>query len=122
MLSTAIQIPESTTINKGFRICHFGNIVVNPGTVIGKNFNISQGVTIGHAEGKRKGCPKIGNNVSIQSNAVIVGGITIGDDVFIAPNAFVNFDVPNGAIVLGNPGKIILKERASSKYIVYKVD
>lgn len=122
MLSTAIQIPELTNIDKGFRICHFGHIVVNPATVIGKNFNISQGVTIGHAEGKIKGSPKIGDNLSIQSNAVVVGGINVGNDVLIAPNAFVNFDVPDGSIVIGNPGKIILKEKASAKYIVYKVD
>lgn len=122
MMSTGIQIPESTDIGRGFRIAHFGHIVVNPDTVIGKNFNISQGVTIGHAEGKKRGSPRIGDNVCIQANAIVVGGITIGNDTFIAPNAFVNFDVPDGAIVLGNPGKIILREKASAKYIVYKVD
>lgn len=122
MLSTGIQIPASTEIGKGFRICHYGHIVVNPATVIGKNFNISQGVTIGHAEGKNYGSPRIGDNVSIQANAVIVGGVTIGNDVFIAPNAFVNFDVPDGCIALGNPGQIIKKDKASAKYIVFKVD
>jgi serine O-acetyltransferase len=78
-------------------------------------------VTIGHSAGFKSGSPKIGNNVSIQTNAVVVGGINIGDDVLIAPNSFVNFDVPNGSIVVGNPGQIILKEKASSKYIVYKL-
>lgn len=122
MLRTGIQIPEQTKIARGFRIAHFGHIVINPSTVIGKNFNISHGVTIGNAEGKMKGTPIIGDNVSIQTNAVLVGAITIGNDVLIAPNAFVNFDVPDGAIVLGNPGKIIPQIKASSKYIVYIVD
>jgi len=122
MLSTGIQIPEITKIDSGFRIVHFGHIVINPATIIGKNFNISHGVTIGHAEGKNFGSPTIGDNVSIQTNAVVVGGVSIGNDVFIAPNSFVNFDVPDGCIVLGNPAKIILKDKASSKYIVYKVD
>lgn len=122
MLSTGIQIPEMTNIDKGFRIAHFGNIVINPSTIIGKNFNISHGVTLGHSEGKQYGSPIIGNNVSIQTNEVVVGSVTIGNDVLIAPNAFVNFDVPNGAIVIGNPANIILKEKASAKYIVYKVD
>ena len=122
MLRTGIQIPEQTIIGKGFRIVHFGHIVINPAAIIGKNFNISHGVTIGSAEGKMKGNPLIGNNVSIQTNAVIVGGINIGNDVLIAPNAFVNFDVPDGAIVIGNPGKIILQNRASAKYIVYHLD
>jgi serine O-acetyltransferase len=122
MLRTGIQIPESTKIDVGFRIIHFGQIVIHPATIIGKNFNISQGVTLGHAEGAKVGSPKIGNNVSIGPNAVVVGGVVIGDDVLIAPNAFVNFDVPNGAIVLGNPGKIIQKEKGSAKYIIYKID
>lgn len=122
MLSTGIQIPENTKIDKGFRIVHFGHIVINPATIIGKNFNISHGVTLGHAEGRQAGSPIIKDNVSIQTNAVVVGGVVIGNDVLIAPNAFVNFDVPDGAIVLGNPGKIILKDKASEKYIVYKVE
>lgn len=122
MLATGIQIPEQTQIGKGFRIVHFGHIVINPNTIIGNNFNISQGVTLGHSEGKQKGSPIIGDNVSIQTNAVIVGRVTIGNDVLIAPNAFVNFDVPNGALVIGNPGKIFFKENASKKYIVYKID
>jgi serine O-acetyltransferase len=121
MLSTGIQIPEMTKIDRGFRIVHFGHIVINPATIVGKNFNISHGVTLGHAEGKQNGSPIIGDNVSIQTNAVVVGKVYIGNDVLIAPNAFVNFDVPDGAIVLGNPGKIILKEKSSAKYIVYKV-
>jgi len=51
MLKTGIQIPSETKIDRGFRIVHFGNIVINPATVIGKNFNISNGVTIGNSEG-----------------------------------------------------------------------
>ena len=47
MLRTGIQIPEQTKIDRGFRIVHFGHIVINPATIIGKNFNISHGVTIG---------------------------------------------------------------------------
>jgi serine O-acetyltransferase len=121
MLRTGIQIPIETKIENGFRISHFGHIVVNPETIIGKNFNICQGVTIGHSEGKHRGSPVIGDNVSIQPNAVIVGKIYIGNDVLIAPNAFVNCNIPDGAIAIGNPVQIIPREKASSKYIVYSI-
>ena len=40
MLKTGIQIPWQTKIGDGFRIVHFGHIVVNPNAIIGKNFNI----------------------------------------------------------------------------------
>jgi serine O-acetyltransferase len=122
MLNTGIQIPPSTKIGKGLRIVHFGHIIVNPFAEIGNNFNIFPGVTIGGAEGKKKGFPKIGNNVCLLTNSVVVGGISIGDNVVIAPNSFVNFDVPNDSIVIGNPAKILQSDNPSKKYIVYKVE
>ena len=50
-------------------------------------------------------------------------GGQIGNNVLIAPNAFVNFDVPDNSIVIGNPGQIIKRESSpSAKYIVYPVE
>lgn len=69
-----IQIPYQTKIDKGFRILHYGTIVVNPNTIIGKNFNIAQGCLIGFAHGKREGVPTIGDNVVMGANSIIVGG------------------------------------------------
>lgn len=118
----AIQIPSQTKIGEGFRIVHWGHIVVNPGAIIGKNFNISQGCLIGNAQGKRAGTPIIGDNVCMNANSIIIGGVKIGNNVLIAPGAFVNFDVPDNAIVIGNPGKIIQKDSSpTDKYIVYSV-
>ena len=121
MFHTGIQIPVGTQIGNGLRISHFGNIVVNPNVKIGKNFSIAQGALIGSAQGKRCGVPVIGNNVIVSANAMIVGGIRIGDYTMIAPGAFVNFDVPEHSIVIGNPGKIITSDRPTDKYNVYKI-
>lgn len=115
---TMIQIPRGTKIGEGFYIGHAGPIVINPAAVIGRNVNIAQGVTIGQENrGARKGAPTIGSNVWIGTNAVIVGNITIGDDVLIAPLSYVNFDVPSHSIVIGNPAKIIERENATEGYI-----
>lgn len=121
MVQTGIQIPLETKIGRGFRILHFGTIVINPKTIIGDNFNIAQGVLLGGNIGKKSGAPQIGNNVVIGANAILLGNIKIGDNVLIAPGAFVNFDVPSGSIVLGNPGKIISKENPTAKFIVYPI-
>ena len=119
---TGIQIPVGTKIDRGLRILHFGTIVVNPGTVIGKNFNIAQGCLIGMSEGKNTGTPTIGDNCFLGANSIIVGGVKIGNDVLVAPGAFVNFDVPDNSIVMGNPGKIIQRETSpTKKYIVYPI-
>lgn len=113
-----IQIPHGTRIGKGFYIGHNGPIIINPGATIGDNCNIATGVVIGQENrGKRKGCPTIGNEVWIGANSVIVGKISIGDDVLIAPLSYVNFDVPSHSIVIGNPAKIIHRENATENYI-----
>lgn len=120
---TGIQIPAGTRIGRGMRILHFGAIVVNPEAIIGKNFNIAQGVLIGFSEGKQKGVPTIGDNVYCGANSIIIGGIKIGNNVLVAPGAFVNFDVPDNCIVIGNPGKIIQRDSSpTQKYILYPVE
>ena len=118
MFKYGFQIPASTQIGKGFYIGHFGTIVINEKTKIGDNCNIVHGVTIGQANrGKMRGCPMIGDKVWIGTGAVIVGRVSIGSNVLIAPNSFVNFNVPDNSVVLGNPGKIISKTNATEGYI-----
>lgn len=57
------------------------------------------------------------------ANSIIVGGVTIGNNVLIAPGAFINFDVPDNSIVIGNPGKIITRDESpTKKHIVYSSD
>ena len=117
------NVSYKTNIGYGLFIGHNGPVIINGDTTIGNNCNIATGVTIGvENRGVRKGCPNIGNNVWIGTNAVLVGKINVGDNVLIAPNTFVNFDVPSNSIVLGNPGKIISRENATEFYITNKVD
>lgn len=49
----------------------------------------------------------IGNDVWIGQRAMIMPGVTIGDGVIIAAGSIVTKDVPNYAVVGGNPAKII---------------
>lgn len=112
------QIPIGTKIGRGFYLGHYGNIVVNISSILGNNVNIGQGVTLGQtSRGLKQGCPIIGNNVYIGPNAVVVGRVTIGDNVLIAPLAYVNTDIPSNSIVIGNPAKVIYKENATDTYI-----
>lgn len=102
----------------GIFLGHAYNITINPDAVIGNNCNIHKGVLIGQSNrGIKKGSPIIGNNVWIGINAAIVGNVTIGDDVLIAPNSFVNIDVPSHSVVFGNPCIIRHKENATEGYI-----
>lgn len=58
----------------------------------------------------------IGNDVWIGSNAILLGGVTIGDGAIIAAGSVVNKDVPPFAIVGGVPAKI-LRYRFSEEQI-----
>jgi serine O-acetyltransferase len=118
MYKFGFEIPVHTRIGKGFYIGHFGGIVVNGRVSIGDYCNITHGVTLGQANrGKNKGFPVLGDRVWLGAHAVVVGNVKIGSNVMIAPNTFVNFDVPDNAIVIGNPGKIIIKIDATEGYI-----
>ncbi len=107
-------------IKRGFSLSHGNNIIVNCNAKIGKYVNLRNGVTIGmEARGKRKGVPKIGDCVWVGSNATIVGKIRVGNNVLIAPNAYVNRNIPDDSIVIGNPAVVIEKKEATKEYIPY---
>ena len=112
----------NASIGKGFYIGHPYNVTICDNAIIGNNVNIHKGATIGaENRGKRKGTPLIGNNVYIGINSTIVGNVSIGDDVLIAPNTFVNFNVPDHSLVIGNPAKVIRKDNATAGYIGFCV-
>lgn len=50
---------------------------------------------------------KIGNNVYIGNNVLIMPGVTVGNDVVIGAGSVLTKSVPSGVIVAGNPAKII---------------
>ena len=107
-------------IGKYLYLGHPYGITVNPDAVLGNCVSLHKGVTIGQENrGKREGCPVLGNCVWVGVNATIVGKINIGDDVLIAPNAYVNCDVPSHSIVIGNPCHIIPREYATRGYFRY---
>lgn len=100
-----IEIPRETEIGSGFYIGHFGSIIISPETRIGKNFSISQNVTIGiSGQGEKRGCPTIGSDVYVAPGAKIFGKITIGNHVKIGANAVVYKDIPDDVIVVLDPG------------------
>lgn len=112
----------STDIGDGLYLGHAHNINVHPQAVIGKNVNLNKGCTIGRENrGKRNGAPILGNDVWVGSNAMVVGAIHVGNDVLIAPNAYVNFDVPDHSVVIGNPAVIKHRENATEGYIEHRV-
>ena len=107
-LRFGISIPYTTRIGPGFYIGHWGGIVVNEAVLIGRNCNISQGVTIGQLNrGARRGVPVIGDAVYIGPGAAILGAVTVGSGCAIGANAVVSRDLCRNAVAVGVPARVI---------------
>lgn len=115
---TGVDFLGNPNIGKGLIIGHWGRIVINGNATFGDEIFLTHGVTIGRdIRGKRAGAPHFCNRIVIRTNSTIVGNVTIGNDVLIAPNTFVNFDVPDHSIVIGNPATIHHKDNATEGHI-----
>ena len=99
-----MQIPVATKIGYGFYIGHGVGVVINRGTTIGNNVNISQFLSIG----TNKHTPAtIGDNVYIGPNVCIVEDVKIGSDTIIAAGAVVIRDIPQNSTAVGCPAKVV---------------
>lgn len=93
-------------IGKNFTMHHPFATIINA-KHIGDNFNIKNNTTIGNINEDNLKRPWIGDNVFIGANVVIFGDIKIGNNVTIGAGAVVNKDVPDNAVVVGNPMRIV---------------
>lgn len=106
---TGVEIHPGAQIGKGLFIDHGAGIVIGETSVIGDDCTIYHGVTLGgrgHAKHTKRH-PTIGDNVLIGTGAKLLGNITIGSNANIGANAVILHDVPEGATVVGVPGKIV---------------
>ena len=98
----------------GLKIYHYGSIIVNPKSRIGRNCTIHGNCCIGSKGVLPDNSPVIGDNVDIGQNAQILGGITIADGVRIGAGAVVTKSVLiPGVVVAGVPASIIKKSDES---------
>jgi serine O-acetyltransferase len=84
-------------------------VVIGPNIKIGEDAIIFHNVTIGHA---KPGLTVIGDRFYAGAGATILGPVRIGNDVTIAANATVSFDVPDCATVVGQKARVIVPERS----------
>lgn len=101
-------------IGPGFSMYHVFGTTLGSSVKIGSNVTIVHGVTIA---GKSKKFPTINNNVYIGTGACILGGVTIGSNVVIGANTVVTKDIPENAVVVGNPCRIVSYDGSSSSLV-----
>lgn len=105
-----IEFSMDTEIGGGLFIPHTFGIVIGADN-IGYNATIYQNVTLGakilDVPFHREHRPIIGNNVTIATGSVVLGRITIADNVIVAANSVVLYSVPENVIVAGAPAKVL---------------
>ena len=79
-------------------------IIISKNAVIGEKCTIFHQVTIGEGKG---GAPKIGDNCCIGAGAKIVGKIRVGNNVRIGANCVVVEDIPDNCTVVLEKPRII---------------
>ncbi len=109
---TGTELPCEVVIGRRLRIEHSFDIVVSGDAVLGDDVVLRNGVTIGLRHEGKRGAPVIGNRVDIGAGAKLLGAIRIGDDVSIGANAVVICDVPSHSIAVGVPARVMAKRPA----------
>lgn len=105
---TQVEIHPGAVLGEGLFIDHGCGIVIGETAILGKNVTLYQGVTLG-GTGKETGKrhPTLGDQVMVSSGAKVLGNITIGNYAKIGAGSVVLKDVPDGATVVGIPGKVV---------------
>ncbi|MBZ9570877.1 serine O-acetyltransferase [Methanobrevibacter sp. TMH8] len=109
---TGIEIHPAAKIGRRVFIDHGMGVVIGETTEVGNDVLLYQGVVLGGTSTVReKRHPTIGDGVVIGSGALIIGDIKLGNGSKVGAGSVVLKDVPNGATIVGVPGKIVHEKR-----------
>jgi len=109
VINIGAEIGEGTMIDM--------NVVLGGRAIVGKRCHIGAGTVLaGVIEPPSAQPVVIEDDVMIGANAVVIEGVRVGRGAVVAAGAIVLQDVPEGAVVAGNPAKIIkLKDEKTSE-------
>ncbi|WP_347990015.1 serine O-acetyltransferase [Methylomonas sp. AM2-LC] len=105
---TNVDIHPGACIGKRFFIDHGAGVVIGETAEIGNDVTLYHGVTLGGTSwNQAKRHPTLGDNVLVGAGAKILGNIKLGNNVRVGANSVVVKDVPPCCTVIGIPGRII---------------
>lgn len=105
---TGIEIHPGATIGRRFFIDHGMGVVIGETAEIGDDVTVYQAVTLGGTSWKKgKRHPTLEDGVIVGAGAKVLGPFTVGKNARIGSNAVVTKEVPEGATVVGIPGRVV---------------
>lgn len=110
LASTGAEIHPSARIGPGFCLVHTSGVVIGQGVIVGSDCRMHHGVTLGEpGRGSRAAManPIIGDHVSIGAHAVVMGPARVGNGAVIGANSVVVSDIPDNAVAVGIPARVI---------------
>ncbi len=120
---TNVDIHPGATIGRRFFIDHGAGVVIGETAEVGDDVTLYHGVTLGGTswrKGKRH--PTLGNGVLAGAGAKILGPVIIGAGARIGANSVVIEDVPEGATVVGIPGRVVREKEARRRLMGGRID
>jgi serine O-acetyltransferase len=113
---TGVEIHPGAKIGRRFFIDHGMGVVIGETAEVGNDVTLYHGVTLGGTSwNKGKRHPTLQDGVVVGAGAKVLGPIVIGKDARVGSNAVVTKEVPDGATVVGIPGRIITQQQKQKK-------
>lgn len=104
---SSCDISPEAHIASGLRLPHPMGVVIGSGVIIGERVSIYQGATIGQIDANVAIYPTISSGATIYAGAVVAGSVAVGRNAVVGANSFVNCNVPDGAVAVGCPARLI---------------
>jgi bifunctional UDP-N-acetylglucosamine pyrophosphorylase/glucosamine-1-phosphate N-acetyltransferase len=108
---------KNSKLGKGSKVNHLSYV---GDAQIGEETNVGAATVFVNYDGEKKHQTKIGDQVRIGSNTMLVAPVTVGDGAYTAAGSVINEDVPAGAIGIGRARQVnilgwVLRKRKESK-------
>ena len=108
---------KNSTVGMGSKVAHLSYV---GDAEIGQESNIGAATIFVNYDGEKKHQTKVGDQVRIGSDTMLVAPVTVGDGAYTAAGSVINEDVPAGALGVGRAKQVnilgwVLKKRRDSK-------